>query len=231
MTVEAAPETDCLLRCGRPPRSPRFQLRNHPGCNLPPREFVCTRVVHRQTCRTAGLVRGACAQAQARPPAPPNSESSGNVSLPIKRLDRLRHSHHPTVLAAVLGSHAAPATSLAPSLPTSCTMPPTTSHTPHPLEPCRGLRLPPTTSGLTSELLAVMQLRCGGSVVPQPSIFGLPFWELRAKTGQPALTSKCLQIRPNFPSFPPISRSKRPSTSLLGTDANPCTRVIHQIRP
>ncbi len=46
MTVEGALESDCSLRCGRMPRSPRFQLRNRPGCNLPPRAISCTRVTH-----------------------------------------------------------------------------------------------------------------------------------------------------------------------------------------
>ena len=45
------------------------------------------------------------------------------------------------------------------------------------------------------------------------------------------LSPKCSQDWPRFPSFPPVSRSKRPQTSLLGTDANPCTRVKHQNRP
>ena len=42
--VEGATESDCLLRCGRLPRSPRFQLQNRPTHNLPPREISCTRV-------------------------------------------------------------------------------------------------------------------------------------------------------------------------------------------
>ena len=46
MTVEGAPESGCSPRCGRMPRSPRFQLRNRPGCNLPPRAISCTRVTH-----------------------------------------------------------------------------------------------------------------------------------------------------------------------------------------
>ena len=42
---------------------------------------------------------------------------------------------------------------------------------------------------------------------------------------EPTLSPKCSQDWLHFPSFPPVSRSKRPPTSLLGTDANPCTRV------
>ena len=51
MTVEGAPESNCSLRCGRMPHSPRFQLRNLPTCNLPPRGTSCTRVTHRQRSR------------------------------------------------------------------------------------------------------------------------------------------------------------------------------------
>ena len=51
------------------------------------------------------------------------------------------------------------------------------------------------------------------------------------ETGQPALTQKCSQLRPHSPRFSPVSGSKQPQTSLLGTDANPCTRVKHQNRP
>ena len=47
---------------------------------------------------------------------------------------------------------------------------------------------------------------------------------------EPTLSPKCSQDWLHFPSFPPVSRSKRPPTSLLGTDANPCTRVRHHIR-
>ena len=57
----------------------------------------------------------------------------------------------------------------------------------------------------------------------------LPYWELSPKSGEPALISDCSQHRPRLPSFQPVSGSKRPSTSLLGSDVNPCTRVIHQI--
>ena len=42
--VEGAPESNCSLRFSRMPRSPQFQLRIRPGCNLPPRAFSCTRV-------------------------------------------------------------------------------------------------------------------------------------------------------------------------------------------
>ena len=52
MTVEGAPESRCLLRCGRLPHSPRFQLRNRPIRNLPSQSISCTRVLHRQ--RSAG---------------------------------------------------------------------------------------------------------------------------------------------------------------------------------
>ena len=48
---------------------------------------------------------------------------------------------------------------------------------------------------------------------------------------EPAHSPKCSQTRPHFPRFLPVSRSKLPPTSLMGTDANPCTRVLHQIRP
>ena len=66
---------------------------------------------------------------------------------------------------------------------------------------------------------------------PNSPVFRLPFWAFPHSPGEPALTSKCSQTRPNFPPFSPISRSKRPPTSLLGNDAHPCTRVIHHIRP
>ena len=63
MTVEGAPESDCLLRCGRQRRSPRFQLWNRPPCNLPPRAISCTRVEHpKRHRRESRVVRRACAQ-------------------------------------------------------------------------------------------------------------------------------------------------------------------------
>ena len=66
---------------------------------------------------------------------------------------------------------------------------------------------------------------------PAAPIYLLPFWELSAKSGEPVLTTKCSQQRPRLPSFPPVSATNQPPTSLLGTDANPCTRVRHHIRP
>ena len=59
----------------------------------------------------------------------------------------------------------------------------------------------------------------------------LPFWELSPKSGEPALTTKCSQQRPQLPSFPHVSATNLPQTSLLGTDSIPCTRVRHHIRP
>ena len=44
--VEAAAESNCLLRCARQRHSLRLQLRNRPTCNLPPHAFSCTRAVH-----------------------------------------------------------------------------------------------------------------------------------------------------------------------------------------
>ena len=67
-----------------------------------------------------------------------------------------------------------------------------------------------------------------GPHTPQFSDF--PFGN-SPETGQPALTQKCSQLRPHFPRFSPVSGSKQPQTSLLGTDADPCTRVKHQNRP
>ena len=48
---------------------------------------------------------------------------------------------------------------------------------------------------------------------------------------EPAHSPKCSQDPLHFPSFSPVSRSKQPQTSLLGTEANPCTRVLHQTWP
>ena len=48
---------------------------------------------------------------------------------------------------------------------------------------------------------------------------------------EPAHSPKCSQNPLHFPSFSPVSRSKQPPTSLLGTEANPCTRVLHQTWP
>ncbi len=66
---------------------------------------------------------------------------------------------------------------------------------------------------------------------PAAPIYPLPFWELSPNSGEPALTTKCSQQRPQLPSFPPVSATNPPRTSLLGTDSIPCTRVRHHIRP
>ena len=42
--VARVPESNCSLRFSRMPHSPRFQLRNRPNCNLPPRAISRTRV-------------------------------------------------------------------------------------------------------------------------------------------------------------------------------------------
>ena len=64
-----------------------------------------------------------------------------------------------------------------------------------------------------------------------PPFFRLAFCQLPPSSGEPALTSKCSQPRLRLPAFPPVSRRKSPPTCLSATDANPCTRVLHQIRP
>ena len=66
---------------------------------------------------------------------------------------------------------------------------------------------------------------------PPPPDFPTYLLGTRPKNVQPALTPKCSQLRPHFPRFSPVSGSKQPQTSLLGTDANPCTRVKHQNQP
>ena len=63
MTVEGTPESDCLLRCGRPLDSPRFRLRNRPTRNLPPREISCTGVAHRRCPLESRALLGGCARA------------------------------------------------------------------------------------------------------------------------------------------------------------------------
>ena len=63
-----------------------------------------------------------------------------------------------------------------------------------------------------------------------PPFFRLAFCQLPPSPGEPALTSKCSQPRLRLPAFPPVSRRNSPPTCLSATDANPCTRVLHQIR-
>ena len=66
---------------------------------------------------------------------------------------------------------------------------------------------------------------------PRSPFFRLAFCQLQPSSGEPALTSKCSQPPLLLPAFPPVLGRKSPPTCLLSTDANPCTRVIHQIRP
>ena len=102
---------------------------------------------------------------------------------------------------------------------------------PHPLGSCRGIqsasRRPPRSPGL----LATMWLRRGLASGLIPPIVQTSLLGTASRFSEPTLSPKCSQDWPRFPSFPPVSRSKRPQTSLLGTDANPCTRVKHQNRP
>ena len=64
-----------------------------------------------------------------------------------------------------------------------------------------------------------------------PRFSDFPFGNCLPKTCNQPLPQKCSQLRPHFPRFPPVSGSKQPQASLLGTDANPCTRVKHQNQP
>ena len=48
---------------------------------------------------------------------------------------------------------------------------------------------------------------------------------------EPAHSPECSQYPLHFPSYSPVSRSKQHPISLLGTEANPCTRVLHQTWP
>ena len=101
-------------------------------------------------------------------------------------------------------------------------------HAPH--HPVGAFALTGTTSEglrIACSDMAPMWLNHG----PTARFTDLPFCNFRPKSVEPDLTSKCSQLRPDFPHFWPVSGSKRPPTCISATDANPCTRVKHRNRP
>ena len=136
----------------------------------------------------------------ALPPASPRLEADGAGS---------RHSHQLDAECQHSGSRTL---GLAPPQPVGGVQPAS-----------RGLNGPPNCL-----------LRCGRAATAtgpdHPVLRVTSLWGTAATFPEPTLSPKCSQDWLHFPSFPPVSRSKRPPTSLLGTDANPCTRVRHHIR-
>ena len=104
---------------------------------------------------------------------------------------------------------------------------PTASRTP---AACRGIQ--PASRGLNGPPNCLLRCGCAATATgPDPPVFRVTSLLGTAATfPEPTLSPKCSQDWLHFPSFPPFSRSKRPSTSLLGADVNPCTRVRHHIR-
>ncbi len=101
-------------------------------------------------------------------------------------------------------------------------------HAPH--HPVGGIQ--PASRGLNGPPNCLLRCGCAATATgpDHPVLRVTSLLGTAAIFPEPTLSPKCSQDWLHFPSFPPVSRSKRPPTSLLGTDANPCTRVRHHIR-
>ena len=88
-------------------------------------------------------------------------------------------------------------------------------------------RIQPASRGLNGPPNCLLRCGCAATATgpDHPVLRVTSLWGTAATFPEPTLSPKCSQDWLHFPSFPPVSRSKRPPTSLLGTDANPCTRV------
>ena len=206
-------------------------------------DFLCTRVVHHNRPAEYQALRGGPLHEPGHAHSPP-SRTMPESSIRSFRANVILH-----------GSAQAPSCSriaLVGVRPgTDCTGPDSASRTtpvanaqdsttrprhsrrhtpPHTLGSCRRDSACLTRLSQTSKLLAPMWLRCDRHRPRLPSSWATSLLGTAAIFPEPTLSPKCSQDWLHFPSFPPFSRSKRPPTSLLGADANPCTRVRHHIR-
>ena len=202
-------------------------------------DFLCTRVVHHNRPAEYQALRGGPLREPGHVHRPP-SRTMPESSLRSFRANVTPHS----------GSTRAPScsrTALVGARPgTDCTGPDSAfshdagcqrpgvrprhsrRHAPH--HPVGGIQ--PASRGLNGPPNCLLRCGCAATATgpDHPVLRVTSLWGTAATFPEPTLSPKCSQDWLHFPSFPPVSRSKRPPTSLLGTDANPCTRVRHHIR-